>query len=94
MSNVKCGVKKIKLIFQGLMTFFMFLVMFLLLNSLIKHSLPNENKEIVYMITGYISGALSTCMQFWFGNTSSAIDKDSMIYNSTPIKKEPNDNKE
>lgn len=79
------GEKKIKILFQAIMTFLMFIGIFVTLNSLMKHPFPAESKDIIVMVIGYVSGAFSMCMSFWFGTSSSSHDKDKMIFNSTPI---------
>ncbi len=55
---------------------------------LVSYNIPDQNKSIFFTFLGsYMSGWLMS-IGYYFGTTFASGAKDSMIYNSTPAKKE------
>jgi hypothetical protein len=72
----KLDVKMVKVLFQGVMTLLMFAGMYLLMNMIVNKSSPIENKEIVYSVMSYLSGALSASINYWFKIKTTQSDKE------------------
>lgn len=56
--------------------------------KLISHKIPVENREIVIHIVGMVEGALSILVSFYFGSSKGSQNKDKMLADSLPPKKE------
>jgi hypothetical protein len=53
---------------------------------LFTHIIAQEMRELIIRVLGTLDGALMLVLSFYYGSSRSSQDKDTMIYNSNPIK--------
>lgn len=47
--------------------------------ALVLLSIPEGNREVVYLIVGQLLGAFATATSYWLGSSKSSVNKDAML---------------
>ncbi len=72
----------VPLFIRGIITLLLLCGMTALIWLLSTHSIPPDNTEVVYMLTGIIGTLTTLSVNWWFGSSKGSSDKNALLNNT------------
>lgn len=71
--------KPTKELIRGVMSVLMILMMIGLFILIFMIELPENNKDMAYLLVGAVSGSFTTIIAFWYGSSQGSADKQDKL---------------